>query len=58
MSKQLVMEVLSTLPETFSIDDFFEILYLRLKSQNALEDIENGDIITSEDLKKEILDWK
>lgn len=58
MSKQLVMEVLSTLPETFSMDDFFEILYLRLKSQNALEDIENGDIITSEDLKKEILDWK
>ena len=36
MSKELVMEVLSTLPETFSMDDFFEILYLRLKSQNAL----------------------
>ena len=58
MSKQLVMEVLSILPETFSMDDFFEILFLRLKAQNALEDVENGNVTTSEELKKEILKWK
>ena len=58
MSKQLVMEVLSNLPETFSMDDFFEILFLRLKAQNALEDVENGEITTFEELKKEILKWK
>lgn len=58
MSKQLVMEVLSDLPDTFSMEDFFEVLYLRLKTQNALKDIEKGEVIASEELKKEILEWK
>ena len=58
MSKQLVMEILENLPDTFSIEDFFENLYLRLKAENALNDIEKGDVYTTEEIKKEIEKWK
>lgn len=58
MSKQLVMEVLNSLPEVFSMDDFFEILYLKLKTQDALEDVKNGDVLSTEELKKEMEKWK
>lgn len=58
MSKELVMQVLNELPDTFSVEDFFEILYLRLKSQEALNDVKKGEVLRVEELKKEIMEWK
>ena len=58
MSKELVMEVLSELPDTFSVEDFFEVLFLRLKAQEALNNVKKGEVLRVEELKKEIMEWK
>jgi hypothetical protein len=53
--KDLILEVANTMPENVTIDDFLEALFLRIKIDKALDDVENNRVYTSEELKKELL---
>ena len=53
--KELILEVANKMPENVTIDDFLEALFLRIKVENAIDDVKNNKIFTSEDLKKELL---
>lgn len=57
MIKELALEIINDLPDDVSMGDIIEALYVRMKVEKALKDVENGDIILHEDLKKEIEKW-
>ncbi len=57
MMKELVMEVTSTLPDTATIDDIIEAIYIRLKIEEGIEDAENNKGLSTEELLKEIEKW-
>ena len=52
--KELVMEVTSTLPDDATFDDIIEAIFIRLKIENGIKDVENGEGLTTEELVKEI----
>ena len=53
--KELILEVANTMPENVTIDDFLEALFLRIKVEKAVDDIDNNRVYTSEELKKELV---
>lgn len=57
MMKELVMEVTSTLPDTATIDDIIEAIYIRLKIEEGIEDAKNNKGLSTEELLKEIEKW-
>ena len=59
MKKELAIQTINQLPnEDVSINDIIEALYIRIKIEKGLKDIENGNTIKHEELKKEIEQWK
>lgn len=54
MIKELVMEVTSTLHDTATIDDIIEAIYIRLKIKEGIKDVKNGNVFTTEEVKKEL----
>ena len=59
MKKELAIQTINQLPnEDVSINDIIEALYIRIKIEKGLKDIENGNTITHDELKKEIEQWK
>ena len=57
MSREMVMDILAKLPEHFETRDFLNELYIHLSIINGLEDIENGETYSTEELLKEIEKW-
>jgi len=55
--KQEAIKVISKLPETASIDDIMYELYVIDKVRKGKEAAERGDVISIEDLKKEMQTW-
>ncbi len=55
--KQEAIKVISKLPETASIDDIMYELYVIDKVKKGKEAKERGDVISIEDLKKEMQTW-
>lgn len=53
--KEFLSNIVNILPEDISIEDFLETMYLKLRINKALEEIENNKVYTSEQLKKELL---
>lgn len=68
LSMREISEVLSIMfseNDSFepTIDDFINALYIKLKIEKGLDDIEKGNIYTTEELKRRLkngnnLDWK
>lgn len=58
MMKELVMEVTNSLPDTATIDDIIEAIYIRLKIEEGIKDAENNKELTTEELLEEIEQWK
>lgn len=58
MMKELVMEVTNSLPDTATIDDIIEAIYIRLKIEEGIKDAENNNELTTEELLEEIEQWK
>lgn len=58
MMKELVMEVTNSLPDTATIDDIIEAIYIRLKIEEGINDTENNKELTTEELLEEIEQWK
>lgn len=57
MIKELVMEVTSTLPDTATIDDIIEAIYIRLKVEEGIKDAETNKGLSTEELIEEIKKW-
>lgn len=57
MSREMVMDILAKLPEHFETKDFLNELYIHLSIVNGLEDIENDETYSTEELLKEIEKW-
>ena len=57
VSKDQVIELIQDLPEKIDIEEVIYRLYLLQKLENAEEDIQQGRLITHEELKKEMSKW-
>jgi hypothetical protein len=55
--KQEALNAISKLPESADIDDIMYRLYVIDKVKKSQDAIEQGEIISVEDLKKEIESW-
>lgn len=56
--REMIIEVAQSLPNNITFDDFLEALYLRVKVEKSLKNIENDEITSSKDFLKEIEAWK
>ena len=57
LTKDKVKELIDHMPETFSVDDLVERVLLLQKIELGQKEIENGEGIDWEDLKKEMDLW-
>lgn len=57
LSREKVQELVSHMPETFSVDDLVEKVILLQKIEQAQQEIRNGKGIEWEDFKKEMDSW-
>jgi len=57
ITKIKLKEQIDKFPERFSIDELIERLILIEKIERGNKQSENGDVITDEDLDKEIEKW-
>ncbi len=51
MSKQEIQKILDTLPEDVSVDDVMYRLYILGKHENAINDIQNGDVFAPDEVR-------
>lgn len=57
LTKLLVKKQLEKLPEEFSLDEFVEQLILIQKIEKGLKDSKDNNVISEEDLDKEVDKW-
>jgi len=57
LTKDKVKELVDHMPETFSVDDLIERIFLLQKIESGQKEIENGEGIDWEDIKKEMDLW-
>jgi hypothetical protein len=57
LTKTKIKEVIENFPEEISIDDFIDKLILIEKTERGNKQSENGEIISEEELDKEIEKW-
>jgi hypothetical protein len=56
-AKQDAIEVIEQLPDNVALDEIVYRLFLLNKVQHGMKDIEDGDVMSSEDLTREIEQW-
>lgn len=57
LTKEKVQNLISHMPDTFSIDDLVEKVILLQKIEQAQQQIKNGEFYTEEEIDKEIDSW-
>ncbi len=55
--KQEAINVISKMPDTAEIDDIMYRLYVIDKVRKGRESVQRGEVVSMEDLKKEIESW-
>jgi hypothetical protein len=55
--KQEALNVISKLPDTAELDDIMYRLYVIDKVRKGREAVKRGEVVSLEDLKKEIESW-
>jgi len=55
--KQEALNVISKMPDTAEIDDIMYRLYVIDKVRKGREAVQRGEVVSIEDLKKEIESW-
>lgn len=55
--KQEAIEAISTLPDDADIDEIMYRLYVLDKIRKGREDVANGNVISAEELQREIEKW-
>ena len=58
MNKELAINIIKDLPDDIDMMGIIEALYIRLEIEKGINDVENGRVISHEELKKEIETWK
>jgi predicted transcriptional regulator len=56
-AKQEVMELLQQLPDDSSLEEIQYHLYVRQKIQRGLQDVEQGKVLTQEEVEKRMKKW-
>ena len=57
MLKDDVKQMIDQLPEDCSIEDIQYTLYVRTKIQKGLKDIEEGNVLTTDEVKARMDKW-
>jgi len=55
--KEEALKTISELPDSANIDEIMYRIYVLDKINKGMDDIQNGNFITVQDLKKEIKSW-
>lgn len=56
-AKQLAREILESLPDDSSLEDISYHLYVRAKVEEGLRDLDEGRVVTHEQVMREAADW-
>jgi hypothetical protein len=57
IEKEKIKEMLSEFPDNVIIEDFIDRIIITAKIEKALDQVEKGDYMTSEELDEEIKKW-
>lgn len=57
MQKDRVKEIIDKMPENSSYEDLQYNIYVQSKIQKGLDALENGDVVSGEDLESRIERW-
>lgn len=57
IEKEKIQEMLNKAPDNINIDDFIDQIIITAKIEKALEQVANGQYLTSEQLDAEIEKW-
>ncbi|WP_245976702.1 hypothetical protein [Oceanobacillus arenosus] len=57
MLKDEIKKLIDHLPNDCSIEDIQYTLYVRSKIEKGIEDLENGNIVSQEEMKKRFDKW-
>lgn len=57
-NKKEAIDLIETMPDDSSILDIVETLLLKEQVQKGLDDVEAGRVISHEELKKQIQQWR
>ena len=58
IEKEKIQEMLNNSPDNIVIDDFIDQLIVSAKIEKALDQLANGQFLTSEQLDEEINKWQ
>jgi hypothetical protein len=57
IEKEKIQELLDSAPDSVVIDDFIDQIIISAKIEKALDQLANGQFLTSEQLDEEIEKW-
>lgn len=57
MIKDDVKQIIDNLPDDCTLEDIQYTLYVRKKIQQGLNDLDNGSVITHEEMEKRMSKW-
>lgn len=58
MMKNLVLDVVNSMPENATIEEILEAIIVKLSVVKGLNDVENEDVSSSEEILQELATWK
>ncbi|MES2064040.1 MAG: hypothetical protein V4456_19105 [Bacteroidota bacterium] len=58
IEKVKIQEMLNNSPDNIEIEDFIDQIIITAKIEKALDQLANGDFLTSEQLDEEINKWQ
>ncbi|MBI3925941.1 MAG: hypothetical protein HY319_10410 [Armatimonadetes bacterium] len=56
-AKERAMELVSQLPDDYTMEDIVYHLYVVDKVQQALDDVENGRVVSHDDARRQLARW-
>ena len=57
MIRELILEVTSNMSETATFKEIMDAIYMQLKIEQGLNAVENGDVLTEEEVWEELKKW-
>ncbi len=55
--RERVLEVASSMSDTATIEEIIAAFYTQMQIEQGLEDVENGNVYSSEEVWEEIKEW-
>ncbi|QQK76103.1 hypothetical protein HUG15_11390 [Salicibibacter cibarius] len=57
MHKEQVKDIIDKMPENSSFEDLQYTIFVQSKIQNGLHAVENGDIVSQDEMEKRVEKW-